>query len=87
MCIISDMHEGIIHGVEITYLDVTHDVCIFHLYSNMKLHYKGEAKLKRETFFGAAKAYTIQEFERYMRELDKIHKNIISYLLKIGYEK
>ena len=53
----------------------------------MKSHYKGETKLKREAFFRATKAYTIQEFERYMRKLDKIDKNIRSHMLKTGYEK
>ena len=59
MCIISDRHEGIIHGVEVTYPDVTHGACIFHLYNNLNLHFKGEAKLKREAFFRATKAYTM----------------------------
>ena len=70
MCIISDRHEGIIQGVEITYPDVTHDTCIFHLYNNLKSYYKGEAKLKREAFSRTAKAYTMKYFERYMRKLD-----------------
>ena len=59
MCIISDRHEGIIHGVEITYPAITHCACIFHLYNNLKSHYKYEVKLKRVVFFGAAKAYTL----------------------------
>ena len=59
ICIISDRHEGIIHEVEITYPHVTHGACIFHLYNNLKLQYKGETKLKREAFFEAAKAYTM----------------------------
>ena len=87
MYIILDKYEGIIHGVEVTYPDVTHDTCIFHLYNNLKSHYKGETKLKQEAFFGPAKAYTMQDFERYMRKLNKINKNITSYLLKTGYEK
>ena len=53
----------------------------------LKAHYNGEAKLKREAFFGAAKAYTIQEFEKYMKKLDKINKNIRPHLLKTCYEK
>ena len=87
MCIILDRHEGIIHGVEIIYPAVTHGACIFHLYKHLKSHYRGAAKLKREAFFGAAKVYTIQEFERYMRKLEKIEENIRSYLLKSGYKK
>ena len=87
MCIISDRHEGTIYRVEITYPATTHGACIFHLYNNLKSHYKSEAKLKREAFFGASKAYMIQEFERYMKKLDKIDKNIRSYLLKTSYEK
>ena len=59
MYIILDRHNGIIHGVEITYPDVTHGACIFHLYNNLKSHYKGETELKREAFFGAAEVYTI----------------------------
>ena len=51
MYIVPDRYEGIIHEVEITYLDVTHGACIFHLYNNLKSHYKGEAKLKQEVFF------------------------------------
>ena len=47
MCIVSDRHEGIIHGAEMTYPSVTHGACIFHLYNNLKSHDKGEVKLKR----------------------------------------
>ena len=87
MSIISGRHDGIIHRVEITYPAATHGACIFHLYNNLKSHYKGETKLKREAFFGAAKVYTIQDFERCMRKLDKIAKNIRSYMMKTRYEK
>ena len=76
MCIISDRHEGIINGVEITYPDVTHGACMLY----RKSHCKGETKLNREVFFGAAKAYTMQDFERNMRKLDKIDKKILDHI-------
>ena len=64
MCIILDRHEAIIHAVKVVYPNITDGACIFHLYKNLSLYYKGESLLKRDAFFGATKAYTVQELRK-----------------------
>ncbi|KAM6545845.1 hypothetical protein CsatB_026581 [Cannabis sativa] len=53
----------------------------------MKSKFKKGSKKVKSTFFLAAYAYTVNEFEYHMRELDKIDKRLQPYLQEIGYHK
>ena len=39
MVVISNRHEGILHGVKEVYLNVEHDHCMWHLLNNIKKNF------------------------------------------------
>ncbi|XP_050217675.1 uncharacterized protein LOC126668527 [Mercurialis annua] len=87
MCIISDRHESISKAVEKIYPEAHHGICTYHLFNNVKARYRKAKGEIREHFFGAAKAYNIEQFEKHMKELDKVDPKIREYLKEVGLEK
>ncbi|XP_050229457.1 uncharacterized protein LOC126678608 [Mercurialis annua] len=87
LCIVSDRHDSISKAVETVFPQATHAICMYHLLSNVKRHFRGDPKRLRECFFGAAKAYTVQGCEYFMAELDGINAGIRPYLEGIGLWK
>ncbi|XP_070011592.1 protein FAR1-RELATED SEQUENCE 4-like [Nicotiana sylvestris] len=87
MCIVSDRHESIAKASSTVFPSVPHCVCIFHLWNNIKVKFKKNQLLMKDLFFAAAKAYTIEEFEHHMSEIDDLDKRVRPYLLKIGYDR
>ncbi|XP_050224634.1 uncharacterized protein LOC126674254 [Mercurialis annua] len=87
MCIVSDRHDSIVKATEKVFPEASHTVCTYHLYNNMKKHFKKSATEAREAYFGAAKAYTTKSFDYYMKEIDKINKKLRPYLKDVGYKK
>lgn len=58
MCIVSDRHARINNATSIVYPAVTHCVCIYHLWNNIKKNFKkSQAKIK-EIFFAMGNSYT-----------------------------
>lgn len=84
LSIISDRHESIENAVQKIYTNANHGVCMFHLINNLKSNFRSQVT---QTFRKAAEAYTIEDFEYNMAELDKIDDRVRPYLFKIGYEK
>jgi len=87
MCIVSDRHADILRGASIVYLEVSHCVCIFHLWNNIKKQFKKNHDRLREVFFAMARAYKIEDFNRLMQDMDNIDKRVRGYLFQVGYEK
>ncbi|XP_055961845.1 uncharacterized protein LOC130015536 [Mercurialis annua] len=87
MCIISDRHESIKNAIGKVYPEVSHGICTFHLYNNLKTNFRKKSKDFRKTFFKAARAYTKDKFEFYMAEIDEMDARIRPYLEKVGYPK
>ncbi|XP_065857298.1 protein FAR1-RELATED SEQUENCE 3-like [Euphorbia lathyris] len=87
MSIISERHGSITNAANETYPETSHCVCILHLLNNLKTNFTKKHKEVKDYFLGAAKAYTIDDFEVYMSELDKIDVQIRDYLKNIGYER
>ncbi|XP_075080630.1 uncharacterized protein LOC142166111 [Nicotiana tabacum] len=87
MCIISDRHASILRGASIVYPEVSHCVCIFHLWNNIKKHFKKNHDRLGEVFFALARAYKIEDFNRLMEDMDNIDKRVRGYLFQVGYEK
>ncbi|XP_075078697.1 uncharacterized protein LOC142164599 [Nicotiana tabacum] len=77
MCIVSDRHESIAKASSTVFPSVPHCVCIFHLWNNIKVKFKKNQLLMKDLFFAAAKAYTIEEFEHHMSEIDDLDKRQI----------
>ncbi|XP_075088205.1 uncharacterized protein LOC142170246 [Nicotiana tabacum] len=85
MCIVSDRNESIAKAASIVYPQVSHCVCIWHLWNNIKDRYKRSQEELREIFFATARAYTIQEFNHHMTEMEQIDGRVKDYLFDIGW--
>ncbi|XP_009614291.1 uncharacterized protein [Nicotiana tomentosiformis] len=87
MCIVSDHHASILRGASIVYPEVSHCVCIYHIWNNIKKQFKKNHDRLREVFFAMAKAYKIEDFNLLMQDMDNIDKRARGYLFQVGYEK
>ncbi|XP_050215326.1 protein FAR1-RELATED SEQUENCE 5-like [Mercurialis annua] len=87
MCIISDRHDSIKKAIENVFPEAHHGICTYYLFNNVKARYRRAKGEIREQFFGAAKAYTIEQFEKHMAELDKFDPKIREYLTEVGFKK
>ncbi|XP_070050268.1 uncharacterized protein [Nicotiana tomentosiformis] len=76
MCIVSDRHASILRGTSIVYPEVSHCVCIFHLWNNIKKQFKKNHDRLREVFLAMARAYKIEDFNRLMQDMDNIDKRV-----------
>ncbi|XP_075075671.1 uncharacterized protein LOC142162791 [Nicotiana tabacum] len=72
MCIVSDRHDAIWKATSIVYPEVPHCACMFHLWNNIKTNFKKSQKQIKEVYFVLARAYTVEEFNRHMTELEAI---------------
>ncbi|VFQ76165.1 unnamed protein product [Cuscuta campestris] len=85
--IVSDKHDGIIKAVKSVYPKVGHGHCIFHIFGNIKTNFNGSEKSLSWKFYGAARAASEVECDRYLKYLDRDDPRIIGYLKSIGKEK
>ncbi|XP_060968629.1 uncharacterized protein LOC115713133 [Cannabis sativa] len=87
-CIISDRHESIYKATKSNFPLLMHGVCCYHLLKNLKMKFKKGGDELKHAFDGASKAYTIEEFEKCMQDLDNIDLRIRDFLAnEVGYDK
>ncbi|XP_050229280.1 uncharacterized protein LOC126678426 [Mercurialis annua] len=84
MCIVSDRHENIKNAAIAVFLEVSHALCTFYLFNNIKRKFKKLTKQLRESFYGAAKAYTTEAFDYYMKQLDNMCRGLKTYLQAVS---
>ena len=87
MCIVSDRHDSITTAIKNVYPEAAHMHCIFHILNNLKTRFKKNTAQIKEYFYGAAKCYTLQEFESNISEIKKLDIRVHKYLEDIGYDK
>lgn len=87
LCIISDQQNNIYEAVQKVYPNATYGYCMNHLLNNLKIKFKSCGKEIIPAFIAAARSYTEEDFEYYMKQLDNIDVGIRPYLAEIGYEK
>ncbi|XP_062112481.1 uncharacterized protein LOC133823641 [Humulus lupulus] len=88
LCIVSDRHESIENAIKNVFPNVTHGVCSYHLFCNIKTKFKTDAEATSIAFHAAAKAYNMEDFEKYMKDLDSLHEGIRPFLAnEVKYEK
>ncbi|XP_050234423.1 uncharacterized protein LOC126682721 [Mercurialis annua] len=87
MCIVSDRHESIKNAAIAVFPEASHVLCTFHLFNNVKRNFKKSSKPLREAFYGAAKAYTTEAFDYYMKQLDGMCRGLKTYLEAVKYKK
>ncbi|CAA0808760.1 MuDR family transposase, partial [Striga hermonthica] len=67
--------------------NATHCLCTYHISNNLKMHFKTETQLVKDAFHAAARAYTVEEFDRYMSEIRKLDPSVVTFLVKLGVHK
>ncbi|XP_059318839.1 uncharacterized protein LOC132069518 [Lycium ferocissimum] len=87
MCIVSDRHESINKAVCLTYPNVPHYACIWHLWGNVCKNYKKSKDVLSPVFYAMAKEYTQDEFDELMVKVVKADIRVVEYLDLAGREK
>ncbi|XP_050222652.2 uncharacterized protein LOC126672738 [Mercurialis annua] len=88
MCIISDRHMSIKNAIESVFAgEVQHDICLYHLLSNVKSRFKKDQKTIKDLFKAAARAYTKEEFNTHMAEMSNVNPRVTAYLKDAGFER
>ncbi|VFQ81972.1 unnamed protein product [Cuscuta campestris] len=85
--IVSGRHDGIIKAVKSIFPKARHVHCIFHIFGNIKTNFHGSEKSLSWKFYGAARAASEAECDRYLKYLDSDDPRIIGYLKAIRKEK
>ncbi|XP_016477960.1 uncharacterized protein LOC107799368 [Nicotiana tabacum] len=87
ICIVSDRNESIIKSVSRVYPTVPHLAYIWHLWNNVYKKFKKSHSKLSEIYFSMAKAYTQDEFDSLMKNVEKVDIRMKEYLELAGYEK
>ena len=87
LCIVSDRHDNIQSTIKNVYPEASHAFCMFHIINNIKANFKKNVSQIKELFMGAAMCYKIEEFERYILEIEKLDVRVKNYLETNGYQK
>ncbi|KAK6777443.1 hypothetical protein RDI58_024160 [Solanum bulbocastanum] len=87
MCFVSDRNKSIWNATASVYPEFRHYACIYHLWTNLLRKTHRDTLEVRELFFSLAKAYTVQEFDELMEQMDQINPRYHAYLEKANYEK
>ncbi|KAH0776285.1 hypothetical protein KY290_007696 [Solanum tuberosum] len=67
--------------------DLPHYACMWHLWKNIKENFRRNQLQLREIYYAMARAYTVQDFDYYMAEVNRIDHRVKTYLYEIGYSK
>ncbi|CAA0836832.1 Unknown protein, partial [Striga hermonthica] len=67
--------------------EATHCCCAYHLSRNIISNYKVNFEAVKRAFFGAAYAYTLDDFNHHMEIVYKANKGARTYLTNIRFEK
>ncbi|XP_049350159.1 uncharacterized protein LOC125814741 [Solanum verrucosum] len=87
MCFVSDRHQSIIRAISVIFPDLPHYACMWHLWKNIKENFRRNQLQLREIYYAMARAYTVQDFDYYIAEVNRIDHRVKSYLYEIGYSK
>jgi transposase-like protein len=79
-CIVSDRHEAIVQGLNHVFPDVMHGSCTYHVLKNIKNKFRKKGVEVKKVYNRACRAYTTEEFNRHMDELDSIDPRIRKYM-------
>lgn len=79
-CIVSDRHGAIVQGLNFVFPDVMHGSCTYHVLKNIKNKFRKGGEELKKAYNGACRAYTIEQFNKHMGELDVIDARIRTYL-------
>ncbi|XP_022887876.1 uncharacterized protein LOC111403554 [Olea europaea var. sylvestris] len=81
LCFVSDRHNSIKNAIEHVYPRTYHGICSYHLLQNLKSHFGKSGQNITQAFNSVVRAYTLEEFEYHMRQLDTMNQKISTYLV------
>ncbi|XP_022848832.1 uncharacterized protein LOC111371157 [Olea europaea var. sylvestris] len=87
LCFVSDRHGSIKKAIEQLHPESCHGICSYHLLQNLKSYYGKSGQNITQAFNSAVRAYTLEEFEYNMQQLDTMNDKIRDYLDEVGPEK
>ncbi|XP_022891804.1 uncharacterized protein LOC111406648 [Olea europaea var. sylvestris] len=79
--------KSIKKAIEQVYSESCHGICSYHLLQNLKSYYGKSGQNITQAFNSAVRAYTLEEFEYNMQQLDAMNDKIRDYLDEVGHEK
>jgi hypothetical protein len=81
-CIVSDRHEAIVKGLNTVFPDIMHGSCTYHVLKNIKNRFRKNGDNVKKAYNGACRAYTTEDFNRHMEQLDLIDIRIRNYMVE-----
>ena len=84
LVIVSDRHNSINKAVQQIYPEAFHGICVYHLEQNLRTRFHNSAVIN--LFKASARAFSREEFDCNMRNLESISPGAHTYLEEIGYE-
>ncbi|XP_022871183.1 uncharacterized protein LOC111390377 [Olea europaea var. sylvestris] len=87
LCFVSYRHGSIKKAIKQVYPESCHGICSYHLLQNLKSYYGKSGQNITQAFNSAVWAYTLEEFEYNMQQLDAMNDKILDYLDEVGPEK
>ena len=88
LAIISDRNKGIQNPIKKVYPNAHHGFCMQHFARNVTTKCKTASKAVHWNFVKVVKAYTLEEWERYMNFLNNTNVRIHPYIKNdVGHEK
>ncbi|XP_022871421.1 uncharacterized protein LOC111390596 [Olea europaea var. sylvestris] len=81
---VTDRGKSIINGITEVFPEAHHGYCMYHIQGNLKTRYQGKGIVA--LFRRAAEAYSFEEFEKFMVEIDSKSHAAWEYLTEMGIE-
>ncbi|XP_022872961.1 uncharacterized protein LOC111391912 [Olea europaea var. sylvestris] len=69
LAFVTDRGQSIINGITEVFPEAHHSYCMYHIQGNLKTKYRGKGIVA--LFSRAAEAYSFEEFEKFIVEIDK----------------
>ncbi|XP_022891932.1 uncharacterized protein LOC111406789 [Olea europaea var. sylvestris] len=69
LAFVTDRGQSIINGIAEVFPEAHHGYCMYHIQGNLKTRYRGNGVVA--LFRRAAEAYSFEEFDKFMVEIDK----------------
>ncbi|XP_022883421.1 uncharacterized protein LOC111400226 [Olea europaea var. sylvestris] len=84
LAFVTDRGQSIINGIAEVFPEAHHGYCMYHIQGNLKTRYRGNGIVA--LFRRAEEAYSFEEFDKFMVEIDSKSHATWEYLTEMGIE-
>ncbi|CAA0812732.1 Unknown protein, partial [Striga hermonthica] len=67
--------------------EAAHCLCTYHMTHNLRKHFRIHTAEVKEAFVAAARAYTVEEYNKHMSDIEKLNPRVTPFLEGIGIHK